>query len=57
MDEIKYPKFKRNTQSVNIEPKDLERMPYHGDKFDSTIEERERNYTPRGREPRFGEYR
>lgn len=57
MIEPKYPKFVRNTQITKITGKDLERLPRESDRFDSTIDERERTYQTRKPEPRFTEYR
>lgn len=48
--------IKDNGQTVNIKAKDLER-PAKTSRFDSTLDERERNYEARKPEPRFHEYR
>lgn len=45
-----------NGQIINIKPQSLER-PSKKEKYDSTIEERERTYETRKPEPRFSEYR
>jgi hypothetical protein len=46
----------RNKQIDKIKSSDLERLP-HREKYDSTIEERERGYEGRKPEPRLKEYR
>ena len=45
-----------NGQIIDIKAQNLER-PSKKEKYDSTIEERERTYEARKPEPRFGEYR
>jgi hypothetical protein len=45
-----------NGQIINIKAQNLER-PSKKEKYDSTIEERDRAYETRKPEPRFGEYR
>lgn len=57
MDDPKYPKFVRNSQIDKISGRNLERITRSSDKFDSTIDERERTYQTRKPEPRFSEYR
>ena len=47
---------KRNKQILEISAKNLEkRSP--SKRFDSTLDERERNYSPSSRDPRLTEYR
>lgn len=48
--------IKNNQQIVKINAKDLQK-PAKTEKYDSTIDERERNYETRKPEPRFSEYR
>ena len=48
--------IKNNQQTVNIKAKDLER-PARSERFDSTIDDRDRGYPGRKAEPRYGEYR
>lgn len=45
-----------NGQIIDIKAKNLER-PSKKEKYDSTLEERERTYEVRKPEPRFSEYR
>lgn len=45
-----------NGQIINIQAKNLER-PSKKEKYDSTVEERDRTYETRKPEPRFNEYR
>lgn len=47
---------KGNSQTVKIKPKDLEK-PSKTEKYDSTLDERDRTYSTRKAEPRFTEYR
>lgn len=47
----------RNKQIDRISAKDLERPKISSDKFDSTLDERERTYQTRKPEPRLTEYR
>jgi hypothetical protein len=47
---------KNNSQTVKIKAKDLER-PARTEKYDSTIDERDRTYSTSKAEPRFTEYR
>ena len=49
-------KIIKNDQIVKINAKNLER-PAKTTKYDSTIEERDRNHMTRKPEPRFSEYR
>ncbi len=48
--------IKNNRQSVKITPKDLEK-PAKSEKYDSTLDERDRTYSTQKAEPRFSEYR
>lgn len=45
-----------NAQITKVKARDFEK-PAHSDKFDSTLDERERTYQARKPEPRFSEYR
>lgn len=47
----------KNSQIDMITASDLERPKTSSDKYDSTLEERERTYESRKPEPRFNEYR
>jgi hypothetical protein len=47
---------RRNKQILKLEARDLER-PAKSKKYDSTLDERERTYSERSREPRLTEYR
>jgi hypothetical protein len=49
-------KIIKNDQITKIKAKNLERLS-KSDKFDSTLDERERTYQPSKAEPRFTEYR
>jgi hypothetical protein len=49
--------IKNNGQILEIKGRNLERYPKPSDKFDSTLEERERTYELHKPEPRFTEYR
>ncbi len=48
--------IKNNKQTVMIKSKNLEKLSKN-DKFDSTLDERERTYSANKAEPRFTEYR
>jgi hypothetical protein len=48
--------IKNNSQTVMIKPHNLERLSKR-DKYDSTLDERERTYSTHKPEPRFTEYR
>ena len=48
--------LKDNGQTVKIKAKDLEK-PAKTEKYDSTLDERDRTYSTRKAEPRFSEYR
>lgn len=54
---MKEPKRIQNGQIDKIGSKSLERITHSEDRFDSTIDERERTYQTRKPEPRFSEYR
>lgn len=54
---MKKPKLVRNKQVDKINAKDLEKPKTSSNKYDSTVEERERTYETRKPEPRFTEYR
>ena len=47
---------KRNKQILKITAKDLQK-PARSEKFDSTLDERERNYSTASRDKRLTEYR
>lgn len=47
---------KSNSQILDIKSSDLEKLP-HRQRFDSTLEERERTYQDSKPEPRLKEYR
>jgi hypothetical protein len=57
MEAIHVDKVLKNGQILNIKPKNLERYARPEDKFDSTLEERERTYQTRKPTPRLTEYR
>lgn len=57
VDNPKYPKFVRNEQIDRIDGHNLERITRSNKRYDSTVDERERNYQTRKPEPRFSEYR
>ncbi len=55
--EVKPTNVKNNSQTVKIQSANLERATKRGERFDSTLDERERTYQARKPEPRFSEYR
>ena len=48
--------IKNNSQTVNINEHDLEK-PSKREKYDSTLDERDRTYSTQKAEPRYNEYR
>lgn len=50
-------KIIKNDQILEIKPENLERLTDKSDRYDSTIDERDRTYQTRKPEPRFTEYR
>ncbi len=55
--EVKPTDVSNNSQTVKIQPQDLERAARRGKRFDSTLADRERNYESRRPSTRFDEYR
>lgn len=55
--EVRPTDVRNNSQTVKITGANLERATKRGKRFDSTLDERSRNYQNSKAEPRFNEYR